>query len=259
MKPRFSEFTYGYTLVEELSQNKSFTSVPIFPSLVEEGKTGGYDAGIQIDGIPIFLQFKRSEYFSRSNSKYYNLFKSPYYRFYLHALRHSQQHNLLLHLERSGNPVYYVAPSFHTTQELHDFYFTQQIISNSIWIEPTTIGNLPDNEEHSICFSPSKSNIYFCSEPIVLTEKHNRSSHSIEEAILRKRETKNHSKYHRSTWPELYSQLTYILNQHNSNFRKNEMDFISNFLSRNNTKDIVQQTVGLARALFDCEILVLKV
>jgi hypothetical protein len=37
------------------------------------------------------------------------------------------------------------------------------------------------------------------------------------------------------------------------------MEFIGNLLDGNNIKDIAQQAAGLARALFDCEILVLKI
>lgn len=86
MKPQFSEFTYGYALIEEFSRKYNFTSVPIFPSLVEEGRVGGgYDAGLKIQGIPFFFQFKKSNFLSRSHSKYYKSFNTPYYQFYLHA------------------------------------------------------------------------------------------------------------------------------------------------------------------------------
>jgi len=96
MKPEFSEFTYGYVLIEELSQRYHFKSAPIFPSLREEGTVGGYDSQIKIGGIPFFIQFKRSDYLSRKNAKYYRRFGSTYFRFNLHALKYSKQHDLLL-------------------------------------------------------------------------------------------------------------------------------------------------------------------
>ncbi|MFT6958911.1 MAG: hypothetical protein ACJAYC_003935 [Halieaceae bacterium] len=110
MKSQFSEFTYGYALTEEMSKTYMFKSVPTFPSLIEEGRVGGYDVSLDISGTPIFLQFKRSDYLSRANAKYYSLFSSQYYRFNLHALKYSKQHNLLLALERKGQFVFYVAP-----------------------------------------------------------------------------------------------------------------------------------------------------
>ena len=85
MKSEFSEFTYGYALIEEISRELSFDCAPIFPSLIQEGKSGGYDANIELQGKPYFLQFKRSDYLSRSNSKHYGLFNGPYFRFDIRA------------------------------------------------------------------------------------------------------------------------------------------------------------------------------
>ena len=40
MKAEFSEFTFGFSLVNELASALSCAAVPIFPSLLEEGKEG---------------------------------------------------------------------------------------------------------------------------------------------------------------------------------------------------------------------------
>ncbi len=65
MKARFSEFGYGYTVTEELVRAvrriKPSVPAPFFPSLYKEGQSGfGYD--MRLRGVPVFLQFKLSEY-----------------------------------------------------------------------------------------------------------------------------------------------------------------------------------------------------
>jgi hypothetical protein len=65
MRPLISEFSYGYALTEEIvSYHRHKMKVaPVFPSLYKEGKDGyGYDVSIDVLGIPIFLQFKLSDY-----------------------------------------------------------------------------------------------------------------------------------------------------------------------------------------------------
>ena len=60
MNAQFSEFTYGFSLVSELAKTLACTAVPIFPSLIEEGKMGGgYDAKLlSKKGTILNLQFK---------------------------------------------------------------------------------------------------------------------------------------------------------------------------------------------------------
>jgi hypothetical protein len=250
MKSQFSEFTYGYALVEEMSRDYRFSAVPIFPSLIEEGRTGGYDVGLNIRGMPFFLQFKRSDYLSRSNSKYNNSFHSPYYRFNLHALRHSRQHNLLLHLERSGNPVFYVAPKFHENTELHDNYFNSNVASESIWIAPTEIGNLPDDDEHSVCFNHSESQVYFCSEPKPLKHSLRYKKDTLDRYFSDFRERDGYRKFHRESWSELYSQMEHVFKTHDqAGFKK-----LSSFIVKE--EDIVRKTAKLARLAFGADMLV---
>ncbi len=65
MKPDISEFSYAYALVEDLIvwQKTSLTAAPIFPSLIKEGRSGGgYDVRLDRPSIPLFLQFRLSDY-----------------------------------------------------------------------------------------------------------------------------------------------------------------------------------------------------
>ena len=71
MKAEFSEFTYGLSLVNELTKTLTCTAVPIFPSLIEEGKKGGgYDAKLLSKrGTILNLQFKLSDWMKGSNAR----------------------------------------------------------------------------------------------------------------------------------------------------------------------------------------------
>lgn len=168
MNPDFSEFSYGYAVTEELvaSLKASVVAAPVFPSLYEEGKKGGYDVKIPLAGKPIFLQFKLSNYLERTNSKEHRdgLLSVPYYRMYLRPTKHSDQHNLLLDLEGSGETVFYIAPEFHLPSELNNFYLTKVVVANSAAFSPRDIGHLPDDEEHYVVFERGTTSGYRCSD-----------------------------------------------------------------------------------------------
>lgn len=176
MKPDFSEFSYGYAVTEELMtlNEGNIIGSPVFPSLYEEGKIGGYDVKIPMVGTPIFLQFKLSHYLSRKNSKEIKngLFSSPYYRMHIRPAKHSNQHELLRSLESSGENVFYIAPEFHSISELNSSYLSSSIISNSVIFSPNEIGKMPDNKEHYMVFTRGNNEAYRCSDEAKLIKKH---------------------------------------------------------------------------------------
>jgi hypothetical protein len=154
--PEFSEFSYGYALTEKLiqylkSNQMPIRLAPIFPSLIEEGKINfGYD--IKLDaGVPLFLQFKRSHYMQSGNSIGYQQFYAPFYRIRLMP-RSSNQHESLLALEAQGNEVDYVAPVFYKIEELNEKYCNSTIVQDSIFIRPSAIDHLPDDDQHYVGF-----------------------------------------------------------------------------------------------------------
>lgn len=262
MKPQFSEFTYGYALTEEMSKNYRFKSVPTFPTLFEEGRVGGYDVALDISGTPIFLQFKRSDYLSTANAKYYRYFSSKYYRFNLHALKHSKQHNLLLALERKRKLVFYVAPKFHSQSSLHEHYFSSSIIKNSIWVSPLAIGSMPDNNEHSICFNKSASLVYFCSEPRKielpeinqapnLDEYFSELSRPFSEA-LSPEEHDSSIVQPRSIWEETFESLRSVLEEQQPGFARNVMDNLSG------ENSLILKTAKMARIGFGLDMLLIE-
>lgn len=70
MQSKISEFSYGFALINELVGWVNLQAAPIFPSLLEEGKEGGgYDVKLDAPGIPLLIQFKRSECMTRRSAK----------------------------------------------------------------------------------------------------------------------------------------------------------------------------------------------
>lgn len=162
MKPLFSEFSYGYAVTEEITHSAGPLSVaPVFPSLVQEGQSGGFDVKLGLPGFPLFLQFKLSDCMIRGNADEAKsgLLNVPFYRMHLRPLSHSQQHNLLLNLESTGKMVYYIAPAFHLEPEFNQIYASHTVVSCSVKIRPSDIGPLPDIYEHYIAFQNSAARI----------------------------------------------------------------------------------------------------
>jgi hypothetical protein len=159
----FSEFTYAFALVNELITlgNPPIVSVPVFPSLIEEGRaTGGYDVKLDRPGQPLFLQFKLAKQIRGRRAREFRqqIFWSPFYRMYIRARRSSRQHELLLELEQSnlGN-VYYCAPAFHTLWELNRFYEERRIAQYTRFVKPTELPAISDDEEHWLSFREARS------------------------------------------------------------------------------------------------------
>lgn len=173
MKPNISEFSYGYTLTDELIHwhGIQLTAAPVFPSLYQEGQTGGgYDVMLQRPGLPLFLQFKLSDCLVNRSAKEAGILSIPYYRMHIRPARHSEQHEMLLDLESAGNDVYYCAPAFHKPQELDQAYLHRQVRSRSLWIKPSVIGPLPDGKDHYVAFQVPGGHL-FRSKPRFLETK----------------------------------------------------------------------------------------
>lgn len=165
MKPSISEFSYGYAVTNEVVKRlgSSIAAAPQFPTLYAEGQAGGgYDVKI-VGGSPIFLQFKLSHHMVRTSCKEYGLMGGPYYRWHLHSLQRSDQHNLLLDLESKGNLVAYTAPMFHESAELNRHFLHDGILDNSAAFRPSEIGPLPDLKDHYVVFNRAGS-VHRCSE-----------------------------------------------------------------------------------------------
>ncbi len=195
MKPNISEFSYGYALTDELIHwhGTPLTAAPVFPSLYQEGQTGGgYDVMLQRPGLLLFLQFKLSDCMVRATAKEVQdgILNAPYYRMHLRPARHSEQHEMLLDLEGKGNEVYYSAPAFHMPEELNETYLTHGVRARSLWLRPSIIGPLPDDGDHYIAFTIPGTH-YFRSEAKPLDTKGDFAEFTlhIENAYRRKSKT----------------------------------------------------------------------
>jgi hypothetical protein len=165
MKPEISEFSYGYALTSNLVDRYDLKSAgaPIFPSLYEEGKTGGYD--VELPKIAWFVQFKLSDCLKRGNARHAALIGVPHFRFEIRPARYSAQHQLLLDLEADGKDVFYCSPAFHTMSELNDAFRTGAVAARTVFVAPSFIGPLADPDDHDVAFVVGPGGVWFCSEP----------------------------------------------------------------------------------------------
>ena len=257
MEPTFSEFSYGYALTQELASGKfgSLIAAPIFPSLVREGRSGGgYDIHLPFAGAPLFLQFKLSHYLHRSNALEWGEYFSPYYRMYLRPIRYSDQHNLLIDLENAGNQVYYVAPEFHTVEELNDAYASRNVYHRSAFFSPVDIGRLPTIDQHYLTFNPSDADAFLWSkEPRKLKQLH--SSKDFEN-MLTKHVREKGSKIDNLTFERLTDGMMGILDN-----RARKTDRLKQFQAQiKSQKERIRETsnfaVYLARLFFDAELFI---
>ncbi len=158
MRPSISEFSYGFAITSELVQDPgAITAAPVFPSLRAEGqKGGGWDVKLDRPSVPLFLQFKLCDRMNRRTCREVRQadFNVPCYRMHLRSARLSRQHKMLLELEATGEEVYYSAPKFHLPEELNDAFLRGSVRARSIWIRPTEIGPLPDDDDHHVSFEP---------------------------------------------------------------------------------------------------------
>lgn len=85
MHSTFSEFSYGFALVHEVTNQagKGLGAAPMFPYLRAEEGPGGYDVALDHPGNPLFIEFKLCEILTRSNAAQWHLFEKAYYRFWI--------------------------------------------------------------------------------------------------------------------------------------------------------------------------------
>lgn len=168
MIPDISEFSYGFALTNELVGWVALSAAPVFPSLIEEGKKGGgYDVKLDRPGAPLYLQFKRAECMMRASA--YEIKKHglpldvPFYRFPITQRNKSFQHTSLVELDDGTNLVFYAAPRFHTINEINRAWQNGDVSARSIFVAPSTIGLIHDNEKHAVSYD--RRHTFFCSEP----------------------------------------------------------------------------------------------
>ena len=153
MRSQFTEFSYGFAFTHGLITDlPGVTAAPRFPSLVIEGRTG-YDVALVYPGLPIFFQYKLSDYLMRRHAKYWDYYNAPYYRFDITPRRRSKQHNLLKQLADSEEDVFYAAPLFSTTSEFDQSFLSNRVATNSLLASVRNLPFLGDDEDHHVTFT----------------------------------------------------------------------------------------------------------
>lgn len=217
MRNEITEFSFAYAFTEEFVRYMDYELdfAPYIPNLKEEGKVS-YDLKVSW-GIPLFIQFKLSEFIKvlSSRVKEYNkgIFTTPFYRFELRTYKDDGQHNKLVDLNASGEVVSYVAPIFHELDDFNNFYLSQRIIDNSIILEPKSIGKYTDRKSHHISFTSQTDSEKF-SEPERLEGKfdfrHFRQSILNNIAELKEKQIKLDEGY----WTKVETRMREIIQKH---------------------------------------------
>ncbi len=256
MHPDFSEFSYGYAVTEEIvtANNAILVAAPLFPSLYQEGKVGGgYDVKLPMKGIPVFLQFKLSYCLERKNAKEYPtpIANLPYFRMHLRPRNHSDQHQLLIDLESTGESVFYIAPEFHLPTELNKFYLSKTVVSNSAAFSPLDLGPLYDDDKHYVVFERGTNVGYFCSDNPIVVKKT-----LIKEGL-------NHLVLSRNVKPrtlgeeglrEITERMIEALSRRD---RKEQSDVVQQLREILSTRPNIVAAGYIARTFFDAELLIL--
>jgi hypothetical protein len=166
MKRKVSEFSYGFVLTHELVN--AYGYLPTDAPRASRGtrkKDAEDGASGASRGYPLFLQFKASEYMKRRNAGESKLVGLPYFRFALHRKTQSNQHQLLIELEKKGYAVFYATPKIHEAVNLNSAFFERQVVASSLFVNPGEIGELPDNRPHRVVFSGRSDGAYVCPKP----------------------------------------------------------------------------------------------
>lgn len=167
MDQKISEFSYGFALTNELVGWTTLKAAPIFPSLIEEGKSGGgYDVKLDMPGTVLYLQFKRAHCMMRRSAREIKEHDAelsiPFYRFHITDVSYSDQHEFLIELDDGTCDVFYVAPRFHKYSEINDAWAAKAVATRSIFVRPRAIGTLSPGSHH---VAYDGSHAYLCSKP----------------------------------------------------------------------------------------------
>lgn len=171
MKLDYTEFSFGFPFTENLLRGARWPihSAAVFPNLLQEASVG-YDVRIDRPAAPLFFQFKLPELITRKShrgvqAKIEDL-SIPYFIFQIMPRSRSQQHNLLVAIERRmPGSVFYASPR-QEFKSLFDICYIEGCVSFcSAWISPAEIGPLMDDDPHSIVYEPDARFSWFCSEP----------------------------------------------------------------------------------------------
>ncbi len=153
MRAEISEFSYGFAITAELRDLfwPRIVEPPIFPTLRDEAQLG-WDVRFPLVGRPLFLQFKVAEALTRASAAEWGYYNALYYRFPLHRISRSNQHNRLRNLALIEPFVFYVAPRFYRLEEFTERYTHIAVTQESAWIPLSRLPSINDDLQHFITY-----------------------------------------------------------------------------------------------------------
>jgi hypothetical protein len=157
MRSELSEFSYGFAITAELRDlfYPRVIEPPIFPTLRQEARLGWY-VKFPIVGRSLFLQFKVAEALTRASASEWRHYRTPYYRFPLHRISRSDQHNRLRSLALTEPFVFYVAPRFYRLEEFNECYGGATVVNASAWIPLLSLPAISDDLQHHITYQTGR-------------------------------------------------------------------------------------------------------
>ena len=172
MKLDYTEFSFGYAFTENLIRSavQGPSTAPVFPNLVQEGRLG-YDVKINLPGSLLFLQYKLPKLMVRESASEISNYHlpgifTPFFRMSLMRRDQSDQHKLLIELEREPpNSVYYASPVLENVSQLNNAYAKTSVHMESVFFSPGEIGLLPDNKGHTVVYKRGLQYAWRCSDP----------------------------------------------------------------------------------------------
>ncbi len=155
--PDFSEFSFGYSITRHFETvYGGRRALPNFPTQPEEAD-GGFDVDFLSHGIPLFIQFKRSEIMTRRSATEYKQHPSewslPIYRMHLHGHNAYRQHYLMQNLEDEGNTALYITSQVRSKADLNWYYERDRAIDAARVFLPSEIVLPNTHERHHVSFN----------------------------------------------------------------------------------------------------------
>jgi hypothetical protein len=129
--------------------------LPNFPTQPEEADTG-YDVDFLGQGVPLFVQYKRSEVMTRLSAaerkQHPGQWSKPIYRMHLHGHNGFRQHYLMQALEDAGNMAVYITSQVGSKAMLNEHYEAGRIMDGARMFLPSEIVLPSVHERHHVAF-----------------------------------------------------------------------------------------------------------
>ena len=146
-------------IVSRIGGIKELDAAVFVPSLQQEADLG-FDAEIPAKWVTLYLQYKVARRLVSHRAKEACRMGVPHYRFDVKTdltANNRCQHNVLCQLQEqwSGGMefVYYVAPVFHSTEDLTRYLLAATLAENSVFVPPSQLGPVQPGSTHRFAYT----------------------------------------------------------------------------------------------------------